>query len=241
MQTGLYVALSSQIALERRLTTIADNMANASTVGFRGTSVKFEELMDGISVSSTSFVSEGEASLSTQPGGLESTGNTLDFAVKGDAWFGVETPQGVVLTRDGRFQVTPEGALVTLEGYAVLDPGGAAVQINPAAGAPSASRDGFLTQRGAPVGAIGLFDYPGAGEFQRFGNSGIAVGSAPEPIVDRSDVGVLQGFVEQSNVNPLKELTNLIMVQRTFDDISALMRDSESSLSEAIKTLGSRS
>jgi flagellar basal-body rod protein FlgF len=240
VQKGLYVALSSQIALERRLTTIADNIANASTVGFRGTGLKFDELLDGISATSTSFVSEGEAFLSTLPGGMESTGNSLDFAVKGDAWFGIETPQGVALTRDGRFQLTPEGALVNLEGYPVLDPGGAPVQINPASGAFAAGMDGSISQRGAPVSAIGLFDYSPASEFQRFGSSGISVGTLPDAVLDRSDTGVLQGFVEQSNVNALKELTNLIMVQRTFDNISALVRDSESSLSEAIKTLGSR-
>lgn len=240
MQKGLYVALSSQIALERRLTTIADNIANASTVGFRATSLKFDELVDGISAASTSFVSEGEASLSALPGGMEATGNALDFAVKGDAWFGIETPQGVALTRDGRFQLTPEGALVNLEGYPVLDPGGAPIQINPANGALAAGTDGAISQRETPVGAIGLFDYPAASEFQRFGSSGISVASLPDALADRSDVGVLQGFVEQSNVNALKELTSLIMVQRTFEDISALVRDTESSLSEAIKTLGSR-
>jgi flagellar basal-body rod protein FlgF len=240
VQKGLYVALSSQIALERRLTTIADNIANANTVGFRATGLKFDELVDGISASSTSFVSDGEGFLSPLAGGMESTGNSLDFAVQGDVWFGIETPQGVMLTRDGRFQLTPEGALVNLEGYAVLDPGGAPVQINPANGALAAGRDGSISQHGTPVSAIGLFDYSAASEFQRFGSSGILAGTLPDAAVDRSDAGVLQGFVEQSNVNALKELTSLIMVQRTFDDISALVRDSESSLSEAIKTLGSR-
>jgi flagellar basal-body rod protein FlgF len=240
MQSGLYVALSSQIALERRLTTIADNIANANTVGFRATGLKFDEIVNGIPASSTSFVSQGVSFLSSLPGGMETTGNALDFAAQGDVWFGLETPQGAVLTRDGRFQLTPEGALVNLQGYAVLDPGGAPIQLNPANGAPAAGRDGSISQQGTPVGAIGLFDYPAASEFQRFGSSGILVGELPEAAVDRSDVGVLQGFVEQSNVNALKELTSLIMVQRTFDDISALVRDSESSLSGAIKTLGSR-
>lgn len=241
MQSGLYVGLSSQIALERRLTTIADNIANANTVGFRQTGVKFEELLGGISRSSTSFVSDGESYLSPLSGGIDSTGNNLDFAIQGDAWFGLETPTGTVLTHDGRFKLTPEGELTSLEGYPVLDPGGAPIQINAAGGSPAVGRDGAMTQNGVQVSAIGLFDYQGASEFQRFGNSGVMVGSVPEPVLDRSDVGVLQGFVEQSNVNPLKELTSLIMVQRTFDNVAALMRDSDSSLTEAIKALGSRS
>jgi flagellar basal-body rod protein FlgF len=240
MQSGLYVALSSQVALERRLTTIADNIANASTVGFRHTEVKFEELLGGARKASTSFVSDGEAFLSRLPGGLDQTGNALDFAIKGEAWFGVETPAGPVLTRDGRFEVTPEGGLVTTQGYPVLDPGGAPIQVNPAGGAIAVGRDGTLTQNGAQAGAIGLFAYEAASEFQRFGNSGIMTGGLPEPLVDQSDAQIVQGFVERSNVNPVQELSHLIMVQRMFDNVSALMRDSESSLSDAIKALGAR-
>jgi flagellar basal-body rod protein FlgF len=241
MQSGLYVALSSQVALEKRLTTIADNIANSNTVGFRGTDVKFEELLGGVRRASTSFVSDGEALLSQLPGGLDQTGNALDFAIKGDAWFAIETEAGQVLTRDGRFEVTLEGALVTTQGYPVLDPGGAVIQLNPAGGQIGVGRDGAVMQNGAQTAAIGLFAYEAASEFQRFGNSGILTGALPEPLVDQTDVQVMQGFVEQSNVNPVQELSNLIMVQRNFDNVSALMRDSESALSDAIRTLGSRS
>jgi flagellar basal-body rod protein FlgF len=241
MQSGLYVALSSQVALERRLTTIADNIANANTVGFRHTEVKFEELLGGVRKTSTSFVSEGEAYLSRLPGGLDQTGNALDFAIKGEAWFGIETPAGPALTRDGRFEITPEGELVTTQGYAVLDPGGAPIQLNPAGGAIAAGRDGALTQNGAQAGAVGLFSYEAASEFQRFGNSGIIAGSLSEPLVDQNEAQIVQGFVERSNVNPVQELSHLIMVQRMFDNVSAVMRDSESSLSDAIRALGSRS
>jgi flagellar basal-body rod protein FlgF len=241
MQSGLYVALSSQVALEKRLTTIADNIANANTAGFRATEVKFEELLGGVRRRSTSFVSDGEAFLSRLSGGLDQTGNALDFAIKGDAWFAIETEAGPVLTRDGRFEVTPEGALVTTQGYPVLDPGGAAIQLNPAGGQVAVGRDGAVTQNGTQTAAIGLFAYQEASEFQRFGNSGILTGALPEPLVDQTDAQVVQGFVERSNVNPVQELSHLIMVQRNFDNVSALMRDSESALSDAIRALGSRS
>jgi flagellar basal-body rod protein FlgF len=62
----------------------------------------------------------------------------------------------------------------------------------------------------------------------------------PEPVVDRMDAGIVQGFVEDSNVNPIKEMTKLIMVQRAFENTAALMRQTEASFSEAIKTLGSK-
>lgn len=240
MEAGLYVSLSSQIAVERRLNTLADNIANANTVGFRATGIKFNDLVTGAGDNSLSFVSTGRAYLDTQTGGMRETGNTLDFAIQGDAWFSIQTPQGQVLTRDGRFSLNEAGELLTLEGYQVLDAGGAPIQLDPLAGAPEAGADGMLRQNGNPVGAIGLFEYTPHENFQRFGNSGILPQGPVEPVVDRNDVGVKQGFVEESNVNPVVSMTQLIMVQRAFENAAALNRQTETSMSDAIKTLGSR-
>ena len=74
----------------------------------------------------------------------------------------------------------------------------------------------------------------------RFGNSGIVPAGEPEPVVDRIDAGVVQGFLEESNVNPVLEITRLIMVQRAFENGAAMIRDTEFSYDEAIKTLGSK-
>ncbi len=239
MQDGLYVALSSQVALERRLSTIADNVANANTVGFRSTGVKFEELVVGLSGKSATFVSPGNSYLSTHSGAIKETGGSLDFAIQGDAWFAIDTPAGTVMTRDGRFKMLETGELVTLSGHPVFDPGGAAIVLNPAGGKPNAGRDGFLSQNGNQVAALGLFDFDPGPNFRRYGNSGVIADRFPESAVDRSDIGVVQGFVEQSNVNPLRELTRLIMVQRAFDNAAALIRDSENAYEETIKAFGS--
>ena len=230
MQDGLYVALSSHLALERRLNTVADNIANANTVGFRATGIKFEDVVDRIADKPVSFVSTGDTYLSSENGALVETGNALDFAIQGDAWFAIDTPAGMVMTRDGRFQML-------LNGYPVLDAGGAPIQLNPQAGPVAAGRDGFLRQGDAQVGAIGLFDFTPGPNFRRFENSGVVPETPPEPAIDRSDVGVVQGFLEQSNVNPLKELTRLIAIQRTFENVAALMRQSEDGLEDAVKAL----
>src|SRR6185312_3042899 len=239
VQDGLYVALSSQIALERRLNTIADNVANASTVGFRATGVKFEDVVSGLGQKSVAFVSSGDTYLSTASGALRQTGNPLDFAIKGDAWFGIDTPAGIVMTRDGRFTMQEDGQLVTVEGYSVLDAGGAPIQLDPRNGTPEAGADGMLRQAGQPVGAIGLFTFDPGVNFTRFANSGIIPNGAPQPVVDRIEVSVVQGYVEESNVNPILEMTRLISVQRAFENTAALMRSSEQTFSEAVKTLGS--
>lgn len=239
MQPGLYVALSSQVALERRLTTIADNVANAGTVGFRATGVKFEDLVSGMGKGSMSFVSTGETYLSTVSGGMKETGNPLDMAIKGEAWFGIQTPQGLIMTRDGRFTIQPNGQLVSIEGHPVVDAGGAEILLDPQAGPPVVSADGIIRQGGNLVGGIGLFEFTPGADFVRYGNSGVVPPTEPQPVVDSIDVGVMQGFVENSNVDPVLEMTRLIQVQRAFENMAALTRSSETSLDEAVKALGS--
>jgi flagellar basal-body rod protein FlgF len=240
VQDGLYVALSSQIALERRLDTIADNVANSSTIGFRATGVKFEDVVSGLGDKSISFASSGDTYISNESGPLRETGNPFDFAIRGDAWFGIETPAGTVMTRDGRFTMNETGELVSIEGYRVLDAGGAPVQLDARNGAPTAGADGTLRQGDQLVGALGLYNFDPGPNFVRFGNSGIVPAGEPEPVVDRLDAGVAQGFLEESNVNPMLEITRLIKVQRAFENAAAMLRSTESSYGDAIKTLGSK-
>ncbi len=241
MQDGLYVALSAQIALDKRLTTIADNVANMSTVGFRATEVRFESLVSGLGENAVAFASPGDTYLSPKAGSLRETRNPFDFAVQGNAWFGIETPAGTVMTRDGRFTMTDTGQLVTIEGYPVLDAGGAPIQLDPQNGAPEVGRDGVIRQNEQLVGSIGLFNYDPGPNFVRFGNSGVIPAGEPDPIVDRMDVGVAQGFVEDSNVNSVLEMSRLIMVQRSFENAMAMTRDTEATFDDAVKTLGGTS
>jgi flagellar basal-body rod protein FlgF len=239
MQDSLYVALSSQIALERRLTTIADNVANAGTVGFRATQVKFEDVLSGTGSNSVAFVSTGGTYLSEAKGGYRNTANPFDFAIRGDAWFGLETPDGPIMTRDGRFSMLQTGQLVSVEGYPVLDASGTPLQLDPAAGKPVVSADGFIRQNGEQVGAFGLFTFEPGLNFQRYGNSGVVPNGEPQAVVDRADSGVVQGFVEDSNVNPVLEMTRLIMVQRAFESANAAIRQTEATFGDAVKALGS--
>lgn len=241
MQSGLYVAISSQMALEKRLTTIADNIANMNTVGFRSTEVKFDEVMSRTRTdlnAKVSFVSQGNDYLKTETGQFTQTGNPLDFAVRGDAWFAIQTPAGQVLTRDGRFSISANGDLLSTRGYPVLDAGGSPVQIDPSAGAPTVGADGRISQNGRIVGSIGLFEADIRQGYLRYDNSGVIPSAEPQPVVDNIEAGIVQGYVEQSNVNAIAEMTQLIQVNRAFDGISSLMRDSESSFGEAVKTLG---
>jgi flagellar basal-body rod protein FlgF len=241
MQSGLYVGISSQIALERRLNTIADNMANMNTVGFRATEVKFDEVLSKTHNdlnAKVAFVTQGNDYLSTKSGALEQTGNPLDFAVKGDAWFQLDTPAGKVLTKDGRFTMKETGELVSSRGYPVLDAGGAPIQLNRTGGPPEVGADGHIMQDGRQVATLGVYTADISKGYLRAENSGVIPVDPARPVVDSISVGVAQGYLEQSNVNALSQMTQLIQVNRAFEGISSLMKDTESSFSDAIKTLG---
>ena len=241
MQPSLYVSLSGQMAMMRRLETLAHNVANVTTAGFRAEEIKFDELLSEKTDNPTAFVSAGSTYISRKAGEVVRTDNPLDIAVTGDAWLAFQGPGGSVYTRDGRMTMTPEGELRTLNGHPVLDVGGAPIQLNPSAGAPSIASDGTITQGASQVGAVGLFTIPDQAKLTRFENSGVLPDVAAEPALDFSRVGVLQGFMEQANVNPVSEISRLIQIQRSFDSISNSMSKTEETLSSAIRTLGDTS
>jgi flagellar basal-body rod protein FlgF len=241
MQSNFSVALSAQMSLQKRLDTIANNVANSSTAGFRAEEVKFETLLSHASSTPVAFASAGQSYLSRASGEIVRTDNLFDVAVQGDAWLGIQTPAGPVYTRDGRLKMTPTGELQTLNGYAVLDAGSSPVQLDPNAGPPRIARDGAIAQNNRAVGAIGLFRIDEKASLRRFDNSGVIPDRPATPAVEFSKIGMQQGFIERANVNPVMEMSKLIMVSRTFDAVSASLKDSESSMQEAIRTLGATS
>jgi flagellar basal-body rod protein FlgF len=238
MQVSMYVALSGQIALERRMETIARNVANIGTAGYRADEVKFESILSQAGRDKVAFASSGETFISRQTGSISHTNNPLDFAVDGDGWFAIQGDNGPAYTRDGRMTMTELGELRTVAGLPVLDAGLAPIQLNPAAGPPVVSRDGMITQDGEQVAAIGLFRIDPEAKLTRHGNSAVVPDLAPQAVVEFTDAGVLQGYVEGSNVNPMLEMTKLISVSRAFQSAATAMSDAERTQQEAIRTLG---
>lgn len=238
MSSSLYVALSGQVAMERRLTTVANNVANLSTAGYRGEEVKFETLLSRSGTRDVAFATQGDTYISRREGALTVTGNPLDIAIQGDAWFGVQTPQGTVYSRDGRMQMTELGDLVTVDGYAVLDAGGAPMRVDPEAGPVQIGADGSISQGDIEVGAVGLYTLPETARLVRYGNTGVMSTEPAAAVEDMSRIQIHQGFVEGANVNPVVEITKLIMITRAFDSAAAAIEESEQTMDKAIQTLG---
>jgi flagellar basal-body rod protein FlgF len=238
MQAGLYVSYSGQIALERKLATIANNIANAGTVGYRSEELKFESVMSNISRDPTAFSSSGTSYISDRSGGMNQTGNPLDVAIQGSGWMAIQTPSGVAYTRDGRMKMLETGELQSLNGYPILDNGGAPLVINPASGPPKIAHDGTLIQSGRRIGVIGLFSLDTSKGYLRSENSSIIPSTPAVPVESFASTGFAQGYVEESNVNPITEMTDLIMVTRSFDGLQSSIEDSEASMKKAIQVLG---
>lgn len=241
LHSSMYVGLSGQVALQKRLDTVAHNLANSSTAGFRAEEVKFESLISQVPNEPVAFASTGSTYLSRKAGELVETSNPLDVAVQGPAWLAIETPQGVVYTRDGRMKMTATGDLQTLTGHAVMDDGGAGIVLDPNGGPPSISQTGVISQNGRRLSTLGLFTIDPSARLTRADSSGVVPDRGVEPVVDFASAGVIQGHYERANVNPVLEISSLIAVSRSFDAVTAAITDTDGTLREAIRTLGSKS
>jgi flagellar basal-body rod protein FlgF len=238
MQSALYVSLSAQVALEKRLETIANNLANMKTAGFRADAVKFETALSRAASQPVAFATPGENFISRKPGSVTRTGNSLDVAVVGNTWMGFAGPSGTVYTRDGRMQISSNGELQTVNGYPVLDAGGTPIIIDPEGGPLTIARSGAITQGTNQVGVLGLFEIPANAKLERSGNSGVIPDRAATAALDFVNTGFQQSYVEDSNVDPLSELTQLMTASRAFQGVSSLIDSSESSMQNAIRSLG---
>ncbi|MCA3575480.1 MAG: flagellar basal-body rod protein FlgF [Aestuariivirga sp.] len=240
MDVNAHVGLSGQLAQARRLQTIANNVANAGTAGFRAEGVSFAAVVSNTQPFDTSFAFAGGSHADTRMGPLTRTGNPLDVAIQGEGFFAISTPEGTAYTRDGRMQLLPTGDIVSLGGHPILDSSGSPLTADPRGGALDIGRDGAIRQDGRTIGALGLFDVDLGQGYRRYENAAFLPTGQPEPVTDFTAAGVVQGFAEGSNVNPILEMTRLIEVQRAFEAVSSGLEQQDSALRETIQALGAR-
>jgi flagellar basal-body rod protein FlgF len=215
METASYIALSSQTALLRQLDVVANNLANASTPAFKAERVIFAEYIErqrAAGAPAVSFVEDFGSARDTSQGALTRTANPLDMAIQGDGYFKVQTPLGIRYTRNGRFQLDPTGQIVNAQGYALLGSGDAPINLPTDAADITITRDGSISTAQGEAGRITIAKFadermltPAAG--------GLYVTDA-RPTA--AETPVLQGMVEESNVQPIIEMTRLMNISRNF-------------------------
>ena len=133
------------------------------------------------------------------------------------------------------------GALLSVNNYPVLDASGGGILLDPSAGPPTISQDGMISQNGRQIGAVGLFSLPADAKLSRYDNSSVMSSQAATPVLDFTGNGVMQGMSEGSNVNPVLEMTRMIDISRAFESAGNAVQSNETSMLDAIKTLGATS
>lgn len=238
MDLAGYVALTRQSGLAREMQTVANNIANVSTTGFRREGVIFAEEvralpLEGGAVAMTSararFTDEAQ-------GALEQTNGTLDLAIEGEGFFTVMTPRGPRLTRAGAFGRDADGQVVTPEGHALLDEGGGAIAIPFEAKAIGVGADGTISVDGEPLARVGVVTVED--QTRLFRESGTLFRS-DGPTVPAETASVLSGFLEGSNVNPILEIARMIEVQRAYEYGQKLLDQEDARIRLVVRTLGS--
>ncbi|HEX4031304.1 MAG TPA: flagellar basal-body rod protein FlgF [Terracidiphilus sp.] len=220
MDSGYYAAGTALVTSTQQMDTIANNLANVSTVGYRAEHNVFSAVLADASNPSGSSIDQainnyGIVSgtvLDHSQGALQKTGNDLDAAIQGPGYFVVQTAKGVMYTRNGSFQVSGQGQLVTSTGDAVMGEGGV-IKMPP--GHVSISADGTISTNGAITGKLRLVDFAPTVDLESAGNTYYTAPANTAQPSTTSDVR--QGFLESSNVNPILGLVDLITTQRSAE------------------------
>jgi flagellar basal-body rod protein FlgG len=245
MNKGIFTAVSGAIAQSSKLDTIANNLANVNTPGFKRDSQLFREYLSSYekepstitvprvpsSIESfydmqggdKSYVDLAGTSTDFAQGGMRQTGNKLDLGLEGDGFFEIGTPEGPRLTRNGSFTVDGSGRLVTKQGFPVLregvpgsDPAGREIQLNSAN--VSFSNQGEIFDNGQSIGRLSLVEVANKDSLAKQGQSlfGFRENLNPKLSV-ATGTHCLQGSLESSNVNIVREMTDMISATRVFE------------------------
>lgn len=264
MWRGLYTAGAGMITETKRTDTIANNLANANTTGYKRddainqefapmlirrindgkpqndvTSIKGFSLGGAAPVVGTlglgSYIAE--IAVDHTQGGFQTTGNPLDLAISGDGYFAVQTPQGVRYTRDGNFYKSAAGQLQTVNGQAVLDNQGQPITIPPETATISVGEKGQILADNQPIATLQFVQFgPDRRALLKQGNSLYYPqdGAQPQPAAGNIE----QGMLERSNTNVVSEMVELINNYRVYEAGSKAVTSQDTLLDKAVNEVG---
>lgn len=238
MSKGIFTAVSGAMAQSARLDTVANNLANVNTTGFKRDGQLFREYLTSynkepgaieaprVPASLESFYAHNGGDKSFvdldgtysdfSQGTIRPTGNSLDVALEGDGFFEVATPEGGRYTRAGNFSVDGDGRLVTKQGFPVQRQGGGEFRFTTSD--VTISGNGEVFEQGQSVGTLALVRVANKDALLKQGANLFALKENLDAQISQAvDVKVNQGFLEGSNVNIVREMTDMISATRTFE------------------------
>jgi flagellar basal-body rod protein FlgG len=239
MDRGLYIAASGMLAEQTRQDQIANDLANASTPGYkpdRSAQASFDRMMlenraDGRAIGALDLgarIAAVRTDLSPAP--LEQTDNPLDVAVDGAGFLAVQTPAGTRFTRNGQLVVDPQGRLADAMGFPLLDEKGKPIQVGNA-NELVIGADGAVTRAGKTIARIAVVALTSP---TKQGDTLFAGVPGPRP----AGTAVRQGFLEGSGVNPATAMVEMITSLRAFESAQKAIQTIDETLQRGIQAGG---
>jgi flagellar basal body rod protein FlgG len=216
LSDGIYAALSGAVAQETALECVAQNLANASTGGFRGGHPVFHEVLAQTTRGGPAlrFTAMTGTTLDTSPGEQRETGRPLDLALGPRDFLVVSTARGERYTRAGALRLANDGALQAVSGDPILGEDGKAIRVPPGA-AVTLGADGSVQANGAAVGRLRLVSFAKPEAMIREGESLLGAGGAGAPAASTQPIKV--GALEDSNASPIRGMTEMLQTTRIFE------------------------
>ncbi|MEL6111523.1 MAG: flagellar basal-body rod protein FlgF [Pseudomonadota bacterium] len=240
MENASLIGLSRQIVLGHALDVAANNIANQSTAGFKGETLRFETFLVPQAITAERSAAAQDFALVHDPdsqtdfsaGSLIQTGAPLDFAISGDGFFATEDGETRTYTRDGHFSLNSFGELVTRTGSRVLDESFSPIFVDPTLGPLTLSAEGEIQQQGQPIARLGVFTFEDRETLTKRGQNQFISTETPTPVaIPRLE----QGFIEASNVAPIEGMTELIKISRAYANAAQLIETSNELSRDAIR------
>ncbi len=241
MNSGMYSALAGDINMLDKLNVVANNLANINTVGFKKDRVSFEKVLDNVNnqtggngvLTDDTILARENVFTDFTTGPIKQTGNVLHMALDGDGFFAVNTPQGTAYTRQGNFQRDKNGMLTTVDGYVVQGKGGGTISIP--GGKLDIDKSGNVSVDGTSVGAINIVDFQKPYQLLKTGKALFLPANPQDTPQPAQNTSVLQGYIEDSNVNSIVEMTQIIDCNRSFESCQRAIRSYDDMAGQAIQ------
>ena len=223
---------------QTRIDSLANNLANVDTAGFKQILTRVAEIPSPAMAGQAAAGKELEVSgaLDPRPGSLSPTGRSCDLAIIGEGFFVVETPDGEFYTRDGSFRLDENRQLVTADGKTVVGTGG---PLKIEGSSFSLAADGSLLVDGTVAGRLKVVSFANPTRLEPAGESLLAAPPDLEATpVPKEQVQVVQGHLERSNVSPIDTLVDMIAAQRAFEIESKILATNDQLLERSVNQLG---
>ena len=214
---------------------LSNNIANASTAGFKGEQLMFVEyLAETPTGDEVSYVQDLALVRNFEEGGFVSTGNKLDLAIHGKGWFVVDTPEKQAYTRSGHFSLNGEGQLVTAQGHPVLNTAGTPITLGAEDTGIEISSDGTISTSTGDKGRLKIVAFEDETVLNKASNSLFVTDEIPGEALTAE---VVQGMIEGSNVEAIVEVSNMIMALRSYQSAQEVILGDDGLLRKAIDVL----